>query len=116
LQTRDHSVPQALVDAGALQPDMIRNHPDRNQLLRSLGSPGPLHPTLLGHPVALAAGDAFLLCSDGFWEYVLEAEMEQELAEASNPQTWLSRMEARLLWRAPAWHDNYTAIVVLVNE
>jgi serine/threonine protein phosphatase PrpC len=116
LQTLDHSVPQALVDAGALQPDMIRHHPDRNQLLRSLGSADPLHPTLLAQPVALAAGDAFLLCSDGFWEYVLEAEMEKELAEASNPKAWLTRMEAHLLWRAPAWHDNYTAVAVSVNE
>jgi serine/threonine protein phosphatase PrpC len=57
--------------------------------------------------IILPARDAFLLCSDGFWEYVLEAEMEQALAEASHPREWLTRMEARLLWQIPDWHDNY---------
>ena len=30
---------------------------------------------------------AFLLCTDGFWEYVYEEEMARELSAAVSPQT-----------------------------
>ena len=36
-RTLDHSVPQMLVAAGQLKEKQIRNHPDRNRLLRVLG-------------------------------------------------------------------------------
>src|SRR5271166_5081919 len=36
-RTEDHSVPQALVNAGDMSPEDIRYHTDRNRLLRSLG-------------------------------------------------------------------------------
>ena len=53
--------------------------------------------------------ERFLLCSDGFWEYVLEPEMEQDLQAAADPQDWLDRMLVRLNRRIPAHNDNNTA-------
>ena len=48
--------------------------------------------------VELAEGrDAFLLCTDGFWEYVYENEMEQCLKEADSPKDWVRRMEKILI-------------------
>jgi serine/threonine protein phosphatase PrpC len=111
-QTLDHSVPQRLADAGEIRPDQIRFHEDRARLLRSLGAkqdpgaaagavPGPLEPD-----------DAFLLASDGFWEWVLEAEMENMLAGVKHPKQWLERMESQLKQRATGEFDNYSAIAV----
>ena len=114
-QTRDHSVPQALVDAGLIPPEAVRSHEDRNRLLRSLGNVDNLQPTIAEQPLMLEEKDAFLLCTDGFWEYVLETEMETDLAKAQEPEGWLGRMEARLQGRALAWHDNYSAVAVLVQ-
>jgi serine/threonine protein phosphatase PrpC len=113
LRTRDHSVPQALVDSGVLASDAIRHHPDRNRLLRSLGGDEPVDATLAATPVAIAPGDAFLLCTDGFWELVPEPAMESALAAAGDPADWLRRLEAGLLAAARGPFDNYTAIAVV---
>ena len=111
-QTEDHSVPQSLVRAGEIQPDQIRGHSDRNRLLRSLGEPGPARPTVLPSAAPLSGGDAFLLCTDGFWEYVWETEMLADLAASDTPERWLERSTRRLRRRAGAEHDNYSALAV----
>ncbi|KJU84110.1 serine/threonine protein phosphatase, partial [Candidatus Magnetobacterium bavaricum] len=36
-QTKDHSMPKNMVESGEITPEQIRNHPDRNRLLRVLG-------------------------------------------------------------------------------
>ena len=56
--------------------------------------------------------DAFLLCTDGFWENVYETEMEQALRDAQSPEDWLSRMEEILRPRLTEGSDNYTAAAV----
>ena len=53
-QTKDHSVPQALVNAGELAPEDLRFHEDRNRLLRALGEDVELRPAIserAGYPV-----------------------------------------------------------------
>ena len=114
-QTLDHSVPQALVQTGAIQASEIRRHPDRNRLLRSLGGEGEIDPTLLETPIALEAGDAFLLCSDGLWEHVTEPEMEDTLRGAADPAAWLKRLEALVLRAARGSFDNYSATAVFLG-
>ncbi|HEY6328266.1 MAG TPA: protein phosphatase 2C domain-containing protein, partial [Blastocatellia bacterium] len=57
-QTRDHSVPQILADAGDIAADQIRGHEDKNRLLRALGSEEEPKPTILSHPQRLYRGDA----------------------------------------------------------
>ncbi|MCC8082328.1 MAG: protein phosphatase 2C domain-containing protein [Lachnospiraceae bacterium] len=110
-RTIDHSVSQMAVALGEITEDQIRFHPDRSRILRALGSDS-FEPDI-AEPVSLASGyHAFLLCSDGFWEYVLETEMEQTLSEAANPDQWLTQMEDILKNRAPADQDNYTAAAV----
>ena len=108
-RTSDHSVPQALVDAGELAPEDVRGHPDRNRILRALGGPD-LPKASVSESRTIRPGDAFLLCSDGLWELVDEDEMQRTLASASSPDAWLTAMEHLLNSRASGHHDNYTAI------
>jgi serine/threonine protein phosphatase PrpC len=115
-QTRDHSVPQRLADAGEIRPDQIRFHEDRSRLLRSLGARQESGATAGALPGKPESGDAFLLASDGFWEYVTEPEMEEDLAASSDSQKWLARMEARLCQRASSDSDNYSALAIRVQE
>ena len=115
VQTEDHSVPQALVRAKELAPAEVRHHPDRNRLLRVVGDDKPLRPELPAAPVALQAGDAFLLCSDGFWEGVTEGEMEVALAKARDAADWLARMALGLRRKDQPGQDNYTALAILVS-
>ncbi len=110
-QTRDHSASQAAVLLGDITPDQIRFHPDRSRVLRALGQSGELNVTT-GSERLTAGKNAFLLCTDGFWEYVYESEMAQTLREASGPADWLERMRALHAQRTPQDNDNNTAAAV----
>jgi PPM family protein phosphatase len=111
-QTEDHSVPQSLVKAGEISQDQIRGHADRNRLLRSLGEPGPARPYVLAAPALLCQTDAFLLCTDGFWQYVHELEMLADLVASASPEEWLDRASSRLQTRASGEYDNYSALAI----
>ncbi len=114
-QTRDHSASQVAVVLGDISPEQIRFHEDRNRILRALGQEDDLKVETAACVLA-AWRCAFLLCTDGFWEYVLESEMEADLQAADNPQDWLDRMRARLNARVPADHDNHTAAAVWLEQ
>lgn len=111
-QTEDHSVPQSLAKAGEIPADQIRGHPDRNRLLRSLGEHGPARASVLAAPTPLCETDAFLLCTDGFWEHVLEIEMLADLVASASPQEWLDRAASRLRERVHGEYDNYSALAI----
>ena len=114
-QTRDHSASQLAVTLGDITPDQIRFHEDRSRILRALGQEGDLKVDAQGE--FLSSGDhAFLLCSDGFWEYVLEEEMEVDLQLAASPEDWLERMLQRLTRRRIPDHDNNTAALVWLTQ
>lgn len=115
-QSKDHSVPQALADAGEISPEQIRFHEDRNRLLRALGSDGEVRPTLQEEKKTIKHKDAFLMCTDGFWGYVSETEMENTLQGSSSPDVWLNNMENVLLKKAQGEYDNYSAIVIFAQR
>jgi serine/threonine protein phosphatase PrpC len=110
-RTRDHSVTQALVDGGQLDEKEQGAHEDRNRLLRSLGKEGEPGVTI-GGPVNLCRDDAFLLCTDGFWETLDATALTAAHADAEDAGAWLARLEARLHQRADAIKDNYTATAI----
>jgi serine/threonine protein phosphatase PrpC len=111
-QTKDHSVPQHLVDAGEIDFAAIRGHEDRNRLLSALGQEDPSRSTVAAEAIALREGDAFVLCTDGFWEHVVEVEMELDFAKSRLPSEWLALMEGRLRERVEGRYDNYTALAI----
>lgn len=111
--TRDHSVPQLLADAGDIRADEIRSHPDRNRVLRALGTDEPPSPTVQVGDRPIQVGDAFLLCSDGFWEHVLEGEMAEKLRASASAEQWLAALEPLVRERLGPSSDNYTALAVM---
>lgn len=114
-QTKDHSVPQAIVDAGEISINDIRFHEDRNRLLRAMGTEKRPKFDVLKNEIIVNKDDAFLLCSDGFWEYVNETEMQKDLIDSNTPYEWLKNMEIRLLHKADKKNDNYSAIAIFVD-
>lgn len=112
-QSRDHSASQIAVMLGDITPDQIRFHADRNRILRALGQEGDLLVESKEQPLQ-PGQHSFLLCSDGFWEYVLEDEMEADLSASSNPEEWINRMRGRLQKRIPTDNDNNSAAAVWV--
>jgi PPM family protein phosphatase len=116
VQTKDHSVVQNMVDAGYLKPGALRSADNRNLLFAALGQQENFEPAIADAAAALGDGDAFLLCTDGFWEYIAEDAMERALASSASAEAWLRAMETEVLAHAGADQDNYSALAVWCRE
>lgn len=115
-QTKDDSVCQAAVDLGTMRYEDIRTSEDRSRLLKVLGNDPELKIMRRYDPIPMKKGDAFLVCSDGFWEHVLEREMEEYLRTAQDAEEWLNLMLKTQYTRAKNRDDNYTVICGIVEE
>jgi serine/threonine protein phosphatase PrpC len=117
-RTRDHSLVQALVDAGMLAEDQMQHHPKRSELRSALGLP-PEQLIVTGDDGEgqVMPGDAFMLCTDGLWEHLDDGTLERCLSSAATPRDWLDALAAAVhgATRALASHDNYTALAVWVR-
>lgn len=115
-QTRDHSVVQSMVDAGYIEQKNLRASPSRNALFAALGDAQTFAPSIEATRFRVQDGDVFLLCTDGFWEYLDEARMEKSLTLAQSPEAWLRQLESEVLEHGRADQDNYSALVVSCTE
>ena len=111
--TQDHSVTYKKYLGGEISYMDVYHDDDRSRLLRVLGRE-PCKPEA-GHG-ELEPGDAFLLCSDGFWEYVYTEEIQADLCRARTPEEWAESMLLRHIRRTPPDHDNFSLITVFVEE
>ena len=114
-QTKDHSVSQMAVQMGEITTGQIRFHEDRNKLLKVLGDDGDLKLRAADGEITMENGDAFLLCTDGFWELILEPEMEIDLLKAYTPRVWINTMITRVLTRLTDKSDNFTALCGFIS-
>lgn len=114
--TKDHSVCQASVDMGEMSFEEIRFSNDRSRLLKVLGNNSQLNLKKLYDTIEVMDGDAFIVCSDGFWEYVHEAEMEADLLKAENAEMWMRTMLKRHLLAAENNGDNYSVICGIIRS
>ncbi|MDR1854797.1 MAG: protein phosphatase 2C domain-containing protein [Azoarcus sp.] len=81
-RTQDHSLVGELQRRGKLSAEEALRHPQRNVLIACLGgdrAPKAAH----GDFADVTAGDHFLLCSDGLWNYFSDDELAATLDEHS---------------------------------
>lgn len=76
--TRDHSLLQEQLDAGAITPDEARHATHRNLVTRAIGV--ELDVELELHAHELMPGDLILLCSDGLTDMLTDDELAALLA------------------------------------
>lgn len=112
LRTRDHSLYQSMIDAGIADPADRSEGIQRNVLTASLGSLDGFDADVLPDPFMLATGDAFLMCSDGFWGLNADSDMEAALQRAHTPQAWIGELAERIASQGRAGQDNYSAVAV----
>jgi protein phosphatase/serine/threonine-protein phosphatase Stp1 len=108
--TRDHSLVQELLEAGAIGPDEAINHPRGTVITRAVGA--EIEEVLLDKVSdRLLPGDRFLLCSDGLCKTLPESELASLLAaiDGTPPQAVI---DAALALDAS---DNVTAVMVEVT-
>ena len=109
-QSVDHSMAQMAALSGELKQEEIRTHKERNRLFRALGDSEA--PKVAEKLLEIREGDRLLICSDGFWEKILETEMIATAKQTKNAEDWLRLMRARA---EPAANDNNTAVAIVIH-
>ena len=113
-QSVDHTAAQMAVYAGDITPDEIRDSKDRHKLTRALGAQEEVKPDIAS--LDIESGDAFLLCSDGFWEKVREKDMLLYLAQGDSAGDWLQRMRDCVKRQETASSDNHSAVAIIIRQ
>lgn len=112
-RTLDHSVPQMLVLSKEMKEKAIRFHEDRNRLLKVMGIESDKQVFDVSKPMERKENQRFLLCSDGFWEFVLEKNMEKSMKKAETPKEWMDALSQIAVKNGAGKNmDNYSAIAV----
>lgn len=110
-RTLDHSVPQMLAAAREIKEKEIRFHPDRNRLLKVMGTDwnGPEYE--IGGSISVNSKISLLMCTDGFWELIDEKGMARSLRRARTVQEWITDMKKTVEQEGRRRDmDNYSAI------
>jgi PPM family protein phosphatase len=108
--TEDHSLVASMVREGLLTTSEAEVHPRRNVLQRSVGVAQDVEIDLLD-PIAVEAGDTFILCSDGLHGQASDEELRQ--AAAHDPETAVRMLVDLALERGAP--DNVTVVVARVE-
>jgi serine/threonine protein phosphatase PrpC len=109
-RTRDHSHIEHLIANGRADPSERSTHPDRNKLYNCLGASVP--PKVeLSRQASLQAGDVLLLCSDGLWGVLPDAEIVHRLSSHTIVRA-VPDMIAMATAIAGAKADNTTALAI----
>ena len=109
--TRDHTVVGDMVRMHVLTPEKVRTHAQRSVLTRGLGLNPFVTPDITHHVVK--EGDALILCSDGLWSVIEDAEFSQLNNEASGVASLLSRLIFLAIERGT--DDNISAVSVRIH-
>lgn len=111
--TKDHSYVGRLVESGIVRSEDAESHPQRHILTAALGSGREVAPHTPEQPVALEQGDVIVLCTDGLWGLVGEAELEH-IAQSEPPAEACQRLVELALQRGGP--DNVTVIILRVSS
>lgn len=116
-RTLDHSMTQVLVASGKIKERDIRHHPDRGILLHALGSEWEEPEYEISNKIVhIRKGDSFLLCSDGFWDWINERTMLKILRKNMSAYDALKRMAEEVCSNGLGKDmDNYSAILVNIK-
>jgi len=106
--TTDHNWAAQAVRAGELSPEQARSHPYRNLLVQCLGQTPPPTPEVA--PLAVQAGDRWLLCSDGLNGELTDAEIRDSWQASDSCQAAVEVLIAAA--KARGGSDNITAVAV----
>ncbi len=107
-RTRDHSYSELQETMAQVVP--IGDRVNRNVLFTCLGSPGkPVIDT--AGPLLMHAGDRVLLCSDGLWGSVTDAEIVEQLATKTVSDA-VPELVERALRVAGSRSDNVTVLAI----
>lgn len=110
--SEDHSLAFLDFMNGDIEYDDIRASENQNKLTSALGI--AMDDINISDIINIDSHTAFLLCTDGWWEYVNEDNMEYTLSNADTSNDWLTAMLEIREATAPENSDNYTAAAIMI--
>jgi serine/threonine protein phosphatase PrpC len=113
--TKDHSLVQALVDQGQLDDRDAEHHPQKNVIMKALGTKEDLRPEVYRSPVQPATGDMFLICSDGLSGMVDDNGIEAILSSGATVEEKVQQLVDNANMPGKGL-DNITAQVIMVTN
>ncbi|MCD7774507.1 MAG: protein phosphatase 2C domain-containing protein [Clostridiales bacterium] len=91
--TTDHSLAYLMISGGMSEETDVRNHPDRSILMAAMGMENmneayeiDMSEMKMRRPVS------FLMCTDGFWQYVHEDEMLNIIGSEQTAEAVMNKM------------------------
>lgn len=114
-RTRDHTPIESLLQDGLISEEEIAGHPMRHYVEYCLGGIAERPLIAVSEQVELAPGDLLLVCSDGLWSGLADADIAAGPADGASLQDWLSRIAARAVRFATPYSDNTTVVALRVN-
>lgn len=113
--TEDHSVAYKKYKAGEITRREIAFDEDQPRLLRSIGGVDHNEPVIRVYDEFLSPGDAFLLCSDGAWEFLDDEEIAIDLLKSKSAEQWGEYLLLRMMERIRGGNDNLTLLTVILK-
>lgn len=110
--SEDHSVAFLDFVRGNIEYGDIRKSINKNKLTSALGV--NMDSVNYSNEVRLDASSAFLLCTNGWWSYITEEDMEETFNKSKTAKEWLENMLKIRDAVAPEKSDDYTAAVVKI--
>jgi protein phosphatase len=110
--TKDHSLADALLDAGTISKDELATHKFKNVLYLYLGSKDARSGPEDFRVLDVRPGDRFLLASDGLTGYVPDTELSSVLGSVNDPQQAAATLTEMALHNDSK--DNVTCLTVYV--
>lgn len=113
--TRDHSMVQAMIDAGFLTEDQAIGHPDANKITRALGMKPDVDVEVRPEPMELFPGDVLITSSDGLTDLALPKDIlgATRQALASGTLDFACQQLVRMA-NDRGGHDNITVQLIRV--
>ena len=107
--TRDHSYVQKLLDEGKITEDEARVHPNKNIIMRAVGTDPEVKPDFFK---VLPDKKTFLLCSDGLSNFVDDKTIEKIIRSSVSLREAVETLIEKA--NAAGGGDNITAVLVKV--
>lgn len=111
--SEDHSLVSDLVRAGVISAEEGRTHPDRNIILRAIGTKPAVEVAAWSSGLPLKPGDVLLLCSDGLTDGVTDDIIRDILKQGRPPADTCRLLKDAAL--AAGGDDNITVGVFVAH-
>lgn len=113
-RTRDHTPIESLLQDGLISEEEVAGHPMRHYVEYCLGGNAERPLITVSESARLLAGDLLLVCSDGLWSGVSDAEIGAGPDPEATLEDWLARMAGRAVRVGTPHSDNTTAVALRV--